>query len=376
MKLLQLSLLLSISILFTTNSLNAQNAECIKAYNAAVEKVKVKDYEGAVVEYGKAIAADPTYDKAYYNRGTANLRLKNYDAAANDFTKTVSITPEYAKAHYYQGYVKMKQKNYKDALVNFSKAIKHDPEIYDAYYYRGYIQMQDKNLEKAIEDFNEAAKLDPDNSKTHYNSGVFHYQLKNYIDAANSFTLAYDLNADYPKALYYRGMSFSKLEKYDKAIPDFTTYIEADPTVEGYYNRGLNHSKMDNADAAITDFKAALAIDPMHINSLKNVASIGVKSEDYPAAANAFSQLMKAEPKVESHYLNAGICHFNASSYGESLKSLDALIAMNPKHAEGLFNRSNSYAKLGQNAKACADVKSSAELGFDKAFQYVASYCQ
>ncbi len=371
MKLLQLSLLLFISMPFLT----AQNAECIKAYNAAVEKVKIKDYEGAVVEYGKAIAADPTYDKAYYNRGTASLRLKNYDAAAADFTKTISITPEYAKAHYYLGYVKMKNKNYQDALVDFTRAIKHDPEIYDAYYYRGYIQMQDKNLEKAIEDFTEASKLDPDNSKTHYNSGVCYYQLANYIDAANAFTLAYDLNADYPKALYYRGMSFSKLEKYDMAIPDFTSYIEADPTVEGYYNRALIHSKMDNAEAAMDDFKAALAIDPMHVSSLKNLASNGVKSKDYPAAANAFALLMKAEPEVESHYLNAGICYFNASSYGESLKSLDALIAMNPKHAEALFNRSNSYAKLGQNEKACADVRSSAELGFDKAFQYVASYC-
>lgn len=371
MKLLQISLILLIS----SPLLFGQNAECIKAYNLAVEKVKQKDYEGAIVEYGNAIKADGSYDKAYYNRGTASLRLKNYDAAAADFTKTVSITPDYAKAHYYLGFVKMKKKNYSDALIDFTRAIKHDPEIYDAYYYRGYIQMQDKNLEKAIEDFAEAAKLDPDNSKTHYNSGVCYYKLKKYTDAANSFTLAYDLNADYPKALYYRGMSFGKMEKYDRAIADFDSYIAVEPSVEGYYNRGLYYSKSDNSEAAQKDYKAVLEIEPLHVASLKNIANHTIKTKDYPAAANAFESLCKAEPKEESHYLNAGICHFNASAYGETLKSLDALIAMNPKHAEGLFNRSNAYAKLGQNDKACKDIRASAELGFEKAFEYVASYC-
>ena len=199
--------------------------------------------------------------------------------------------------------------------------------------------------------------------------------MKQYSDAANSFSLAYDLNADYPKALYYRAMAFSKLEKYDKAINDFNAYIEADPTVEGYYNRALNYTKLEDSESAMKDYQAALKINPMHVASLKNLANIGIKSKDYPAAANAFVALCKAEPKVESHYLNAGICYFNASEYGESIKSLDALVAINPKNAEALFNRSNAYAKLGQNEKACTDIRASAELGFDKAFQYVASYC-
>ena len=366
---------LILSLLFSF-SLTAQNAECIQAYNEAVAFVKQKDYKSAIKAYGQAITHDPSYDKAYYNRGTALLRLKDYDQAQKDFAKTVKLSPEYGKAHYYLGYTKMKKDDLKGALVDFSRALKFDNSLTDAFYYRGYIQMKDNNLETAIRDFEDAAQIDPENHKLHYNAGLCHYKLKNYVEAVNSFTMTMDLKPAYNKSYYYRAMSFLKLEKNDKAIADFTSGIESEPAVELLYNRGLLYSKQDEQGKALTDYVSALKIKPDHIPSLKNSANIYLKQKDYKASANVFQQLQALEKDEESHYLNAGICHFNNGSYADGEKSLSALITMKPDHAEALFNRANTYAKLGQMESACKDIRKSAELGFDKAFEYVAGYCQ
>ena len=60
--------------------------EKTESYNkSGKQKYEYKDYNGAIVEFNKAIQNDPNSAIAYYERGKAKQKLKDYKSAISDF---------------------------------------------------------------------------------------------------------------------------------------------------------------------------------------------------------------------------------------------------------------------------------------------------
>ena len=59
-----------------------------------VEKMKVKDYEGAIADYTKAIEINPDFAIAYSDRGFSKYSLKDYYGAIADYTKFTELDPD------------------------------------------------------------------------------------------------------------------------------------------------------------------------------------------------------------------------------------------------------------------------------------------
>ena len=60
-------------------------------YNIGVYKAKLKDYNGAISDYTKAIELNPNYTKAYYNRGIAKENLGDLNGACADWKKAAEL---------------------------------------------------------------------------------------------------------------------------------------------------------------------------------------------------------------------------------------------------------------------------------------------
>ncbi len=60
-------------------------------------KSELGDFDGAIVDYDKAIELKPKYAIAYHNRGLAKEALGQHDAAKVDFEKAKEIDPEVGK---------------------------------------------------------------------------------------------------------------------------------------------------------------------------------------------------------------------------------------------------------------------------------------
>ena len=71
-----------------------------------VEKMKVKDYEGAMADFNKAIGLLPDYAIGYYGRGGLKRSLKDYEGAMADFNKATELNPDYANAYFETGNLK------------------------------------------------------------------------------------------------------------------------------------------------------------------------------------------------------------------------------------------------------------------------------
>ena len=82
-----------------------------------VEKMKVKDYEGAIADYTKAIEINPDFAIAYSDRGFSKYSLKDYYGAIADYTKFTELDPDNPVAFFLRGDAKDKIDDFKGRLI-------------------------------------------------------------------------------------------------------------------------------------------------------------------------------------------------------------------------------------------------------------------
>ncbi len=169
------------------------------------EKIAVKEYKDAIVDFDKAIALNPEHVRAYYRRGKAKYHIDNYIGAIDDCTHAIKLNPEHARAYNGRGVAKMglgrsKHKSgdteralhlYQETIDDYTRAIKIDPKDADFYQNRGgarfmlgEFEFENGNTEKAqhlyqeaINDCTQGIKIDPKDDGAYKNRGLAKLKL-------------------------------------------------------------------------------------------------------------------------------------------------------------------------------------------------------
>ncbi len=149
------------------NTLNAGNN-----FLNGIEKSELKDYEGAIADYTKAIEIQPNNEDAYHNRGIAKGYRKDYNGAIIDFTNVIRIDPNYELAYYNRGNAKDDLKDFNGAISDYNKAIKLNPNNSNTYNNRGIAKGHLKDYNGAITDYNRAIDITPEDAAIYFNRGL------------------------------------------------------------------------------------------------------------------------------------------------------------------------------------------------------------
>ena len=151
----------------TSNNPETAEEYFYNAYN----KHSLKDYDGAIADYTKAIELNPNFENAYINRGIAKARLEDSYGAIADFSKAIELNPNNADAYKSRGIAKTNLIDYDGAIADYTKAIELDPNQADAYNNRGVIKNFLKDYYGAIADYTKGIELDPNDADAYYNRG-------------------------------------------------------------------------------------------------------------------------------------------------------------------------------------------------------------
>ena len=95
------------------------------------EYMKSKEYEEAIMCYGKAIEMNPAEAANYSNRAMAYLRMKVYPKAVDDATKAIEIDSNYVKAYHRRGKAYLAMKKYELAIPDFQFILEKNPHDMD-----------------------------------------------------------------------------------------------------------------------------------------------------------------------------------------------------------------------------------------------------
>jgi tetratricopeptide (TPR) repeat protein len=292
-------------------NLNPLYSEQATAYlNCGLAYLHQGDCRRALVEFNRALRAEPGAGKVYCHRAEAYYRLRRYPAAWADLHQAQGLgqplNPEflrlllekssqqpapgdYADFYLVRGNEDLHQGLDDLAMDSYNQAIKINPDLAAAYHNRGLVKMRQGRYNLAGEDFNRALAIDPQLAEAYWNRGLANYYREQYEaaweDAHQALALGYPARSDLvpmlqkilarepasaPGADYYlqRGTSDLKQGLFDQAISEFIEALNLNPeSAEAYLRRGIALKNKGLPEQAVQDFTQALRHDPNRVEA-------------------------------------------------------------------------------------------------------------
>jgi tetratricopeptide (TPR) repeat protein len=127
------------------------NEAAMKAYDAGVELIRVKNYKDALPFFEKAISIDPEFAFALDNLGMCHRQLGNYEKAIEYYTRSLKVDPLGHMPLQNLPVVYVLQKKYEAAIAAYNNLLNTHPNDPEAYYGIALVYFSNlKDDEKAL----------------------------------------------------------------------------------------------------------------------------------------------------------------------------------------------------------------------------------
>jgi tetratricopeptide (TPR) repeat protein len=200
---------------------------------------------------------------SYIYKGGDCAKLRDYDGAISNFTKALNIDSSYADIHYVRGFCYVMKGDYNRAIPDLTRAITIDPNSADYYQWRAISYIKTGNYARAIADYTQQLRIAPNNAATYSNRGAAYNVLRNYDSAIVDYTQAIRLNPNDAASYRGRGDAYSNKGDYDRAIADYSQVLRINPNItEAYCNRGYAYYQKRDYQRAKADFAEAEMLEP------------------------------------------------------------------------------------------------------------------
>jgi protein O-mannosyl-transferase len=224
---------------------------------------KMGQTERALEDYEKAIAINPSFDKAYVNRGHVLFKIKGqYDRAIADFDRAIALNSSAFEAYNNRGSVYYITGWYDKAMADYDRAIVLNPSSFEAYNNRALVFYVKGQREKAIADFDKAIALNSMDDLAYFRRGLIYEELLQPGKAIEDYTKAITLNPSSHAAYYHRGILYDEAGSFERAIEDVNKAISLNPNNAKYYgDRGIINSHLGRIERALDDFNKSITLD-------------------------------------------------------------------------------------------------------------------
>jgi len=389
--------------------------------NLGNARFKMKEFNNALIEYGKAIKADSTRADFYYQRGLV-LEEVNTLNASKDFSKAISLDHRYPQALAARGRANLKLGKQADAIRDYTQAIGYEPGNCEYLAGRGAAFFQAGDYDRAINDYSDALAANPTyyqaylgravscaakgddtcaakdfntvlssgavvSGTAYLEAGIFQAKQGQYREAINIFSKAIETAGKDGVVYSNRGKALQMMGSYRDAALDFSRSLElrAD-NPQDYFNRGYSNMQNGGYRQAIEDFDKAARLDPNYAPTFSNRGYAYQKNGNYDQAISDYSLalgLIKSDQKESSYryrypdaqlsqtagsfqpffiYYNRGVSYLASGKYRPALEDFDTAIELNPQSGEAFANRGLANQQVGALERARADYKRAIEL--------------
>ena len=129
----------------------------------------MKNYDGAVVEYKKAVTMDPQRTGTHYKLGNAYWYLGEWDSAIKEFQAELANDPANCAAQGQIGDILIEQRiNFEEGLAAVEKALAICPTLTQARVDRGRALLKLNRNDEAVKDLETAEQETPDDPRVHF----------------------------------------------------------------------------------------------------------------------------------------------------------------------------------------------------------------
>ncbi|NVN89070.1 MAG: tetratricopeptide repeat protein [Desulfuromonadales bacterium] len=297
----------------------------------------------ALEEYGRALSADPSYEKAHTGIASIYLGRNEPDKALEELKKAEMANPQNRQIHLmmagiYEKKGDSKLANYENLLAGKGKVVTPAPA--------GAISAppatpltaslnpakQDsvepaaaEDLDKNVELLKEAIKESPDKAAEVYG------KLGNLYRSAGKDTEAI---AAYKEAVYRNSTSS-----------------------DVYLNLGLLHEKHANLDEAVVAYKQAIKVKPDNSAALLRLADLYLARGSHAQAVEQYSEFLKLKPDSPDIQLKLARILARNKDTGLAIDAYNAVLKSSPDNLDANREVAALYKLKGMNDKAVEHYK-------------------
>ena len=126
--------------------------------------------------------------------------------------------------------------------------------------------------------------------------------------------------------------------------------------------------------APITAVRLILPLVGRYSSSPDGNLSEGIgyyENEEYQQAVDAFTKIIRTDPRHVDAYLLQGAAHSMLGQYQGAIKDFDTAIRLKPDHALGYYNKGYAYDELGKFESAITEYDKAIKLNPDLGVVYL-----
>jgi putative PEP-CTERM system TPR-repeat lipoprotein len=329
-----------------------------------------RDSEGALLNFGKAIQADPNANSARIGRAVLLIDRKEDAAAAEDVAAVLKALPGQPVAVYLDALLKVRRKETKPAMEALQNMVNKAANPYPPALYllgtlllgNNEIEQAETNLtryvalvegdvtarkilagllirknasEKAIIVLNRAVELAPKDPEVAGLLASAYMRKRDFNEASKWFDKADEIAPDSARTQQQIAMGRLRLNQPERAIKDLERAIDLDPgsvqarTLLTLTN--LRAGKFVEATAAAEALKKQTPESPIPNNLL---GAIAVAKQDFSAARQSFDAALKQQPNFTPAMLNLARLDLAEGKVDEARTRYEAVVTADPKNLD------------------------------------------
>lgn len=299
---------------------------------------RAEDLDRVITLFDRAVERDSLFALAYAGLGEAYWRkyAEHKDAAfvalaKTNCTRAIEINDLLSPVHITLGIINGGTGHYNEAIGNFQKALELDPASYDAYVELAIVYKKLDWVEEAEETYLKATELRPDYWLAYQELGVFYYGLGRLEEAAEMTLKVIEIVPNRISAYNnLLGMYFVMGDK-DRTIEMFERLINIEPSADAYSNMAAIYIYWGRSEEAIPLAKAATELEGR-----------------VPMLWGNLGDAYRYTPGYEQQA---------PESYRQAVALCQEQLSVNPRDAILRAEMACYNAKLGEHAKAVADIE-------------------
>jgi Flp pilus assembly protein TadD len=182
------------------------SAIALRCLGDALQSLRL--YDDAVLEYQRALAADPHDAQLWEAHGVALVRVGRYEAAAQSFDRARALDEFNFGAWFHAGFAAAESGQLDAAADALRRAVAVEPARAEAWHRLGRVLLARRADGEAVVALSEAVRLRPNDADAWYARGLAQYRLGLADDAAAAFDEARRLQPELASEPYGLGSAY------------------------------------------------------------------------------------------------------------------------------------------------------------------------
>ena len=249
------------------------------------------------------------------------------------------------------------------AIDKVTEAIQAFPDQAKAYDTRSIMYHNSDRYPEALADETKALSLDPENANLHYGQSITLQFLNRFDEALKAVDEALRLESENASFHHSRGVTLHEMKRFDEALKEKDEAIRLEPGNARFHNsRGVTLHEMKRFDEALKEKDEAIRLEPRNAEFHASKAATLRGMGRLPEAEACIEQALRIGP--ETAYIRATRSRIllRLGRVNEADQDADKAIALDSKHPNGYFAKSEVLYEKKQYPKALAYIDKALEI--------------